>query len=394
LFPAEIYQYLAPTRLIYGPGSLARLGQEILNMGVKSVLLVADQGVARAGLLRGALDSLGQHNILVETFTDVPVDPDVTCVTQGMERVKTIQANLIVGLGGGSAMCAAKAIAIVAANGGTIRDYEGFGKIARRPLPCVCIPTTAGSGTEVSAVTIITDEDRHIKMAIGSPLAYPSLAVLDPELLISLPFAQAAASGVDALSHAIEACLTTQATPLTNALALGAIKLLGENLVQAARTRDLDAKSACLLGSSMANMACGNARLGLNHALTWPISSLFGVPHGLANGIMLPYTLEFTMPKAAQAMAGVAVALGVAPNDEPADRLAQQGLSRLKNILIELDFPTYFSTDQLEPDRIPDMVDMLQEGIYALFRQVNLRTADREDLTNLYRRSLQGWDKD
>ncbi|MBN1315701.1 MAG: iron-containing alcohol dehydrogenase [Anaerolineales bacterium] len=392
MFPEEIFQYLAPTRLIYGPGSLARLGPEVLNMGTKSVLLVSDQGVARAGLLQGALDSLKQQDILVETFTDVQVDPDVSCVAQGVERVHTIKADLIIGMGGGSPMCAAKAIAIVASNGGAIRDYEGFGKATMRPLPCVCIPTTAGSGTEVSAVTIVTDADRHIKMAIGSPLAYPPLAILDPELLLNLPFRQAAASGVDALSHAIEACLTTQATPLTDALALGAVKLLGENLVRAAKTTDLVAKSACMLGSSMANMACGNARLGLNHAITWPISSLFSVPHGLANGIMLPYVLEFTMPEAAEAMDRVAIALGATPVDQQAGHLAQQGLDRLKNILIELDFPTRFTQDQLDPKRIPEMVNMLQEGIYSLFRQVNLRVAGREELADLYHRSLQGWD--
>lgn len=228
----------------------------------------------------------------METFTDVRQNPDVACVSRGVEAFRAAQADLVVAVGGGSPMCAAKAIALIATNGGTIRDYEGFGKVSQRPLPTICLPTTAGSGTEVSAVTIITDEKRHIKMAIGSPLAFPPLAILDPELLLTLPFRQAAASGMDALSHAIEACLTTQATPLTNALALGAIRLMGENLVRAAKTRDLEAKGACLLASSMANMACGNARLGLNHALTWPISSLFGVPHGLANGIMLPYALE------------------------------------------------------------------------------------------------------
>jgi alcohol dehydrogenase class IV len=373
-----------------------RLGPEAKAMGAGSALVVTDQGLVRAGLLEGVVASLEAEGIASEVYADVPVDPGTRCVATGVERVHSLGANLIVGVGGGSPMCAAKAIAIVAANGGTIRDYEGFGKVGKQPLPAICIPTTAGSGTEVSAVTIITDEERHIKMAVGSPLAYPPLAILDPELLVSLPFRQAAESGVDALSHAIEACLTTQATPLTNALALGAIQLLGGNLVTAAKTRDIEAKGACLLGSSMANMACGNARLALNHALTWPISSLFSVPHGLANGIMLPYTLEFVLgnaePGAAtQAMARVAVAMGETPGDAAPEELASRALLRVKRLMADLDFPTHFSADQLDPARIPQMVDMLlEQGIYSLFRQVTLRVAGGEDLTELYERSTQG----
>jgi alcohol dehydrogenase class IV len=395
LFPLEMRQYSAPTRLLHGAKMVGRLGQEVRILGGDSVLIVSDRGVVQAGLLEGALTSLQEEGIPTQVYADVPVDPGVECVSRGVDLVESMQANLVVGVGGGSPMCAAKAIALVATNGGTIRDYEGFGKVRKPPLPTICIPTTAGSGTEVSAVTIISDEERQVKMAIGSPLVYPALAILDPELLISLPFRQAVASGLDALSHAIESCLTKQATPLTDALALGAIQLMGENLAQAARTRDVRAKGACLLASSMANMACGNARLSLNHALTWPISSLFHVPHGLANGIMLPYTLEFVLPEATEALARVAIALGEDQNGTPAEDLARRGVTRVKRLLAELGFPDRFTPEQLDPARIPEMVDMLlQEGIYSLFRQVTLRVAGREDLTRLYQASLQGWNLD
>jgi alcohol dehydrogenase class IV len=392
----ELRQYFAPTRLVHGAGTLARVGPEAKALGAGSALVVTDQGLVRAGLLDGVVQALQAEGIPAEVYADVPVDPGTECVRIGVELVHALQADIIVGVGGGSPMCAAKAIAIVAANGGTIRDYAGFGKVVQRPLPTICIPTTAGSGTEVSAVTIITDEERHIKMAVGSPLVYPPLAILDPELLISLPFRQAAESGIDALSHAIEACLTTQATPLTNALALGAVRLFAENLAVAARTRDVEAKGACLLGSSMANMACGNARLALNHALTWPISCLFNVPHGLANGIMLPYTLEFVLANAdpgaaTEAMARVAAALGESP-EAPVEQVARQGITRVKALLEDLDFPTHFSPEQLDPAKIPEMVDMLlEQGIYSLFRQVTLRVAGGEDLAELYERATLGW---
>ena len=388
----EIRQYVAPTRLIHGAGSVTRVGPEAKMMGGTRVFVVSDAGVAAAGLLEGVVCSLQEAGLGVETYTDVPWDPDTVCVARGVDLLRAADCDIIVTVGGGSPMCAAKAIAIVATNGGEIRDYEGFGKPTQRPLPTICIPTTAGSGTEVSAVTIITDMERYIKMAIGTPLGYPPLAILDPELLVSLPFRQAAASSVDALSHAIEACLTTQATPLTNALALGAIELFGAHMVAAAKTRELEPKAACLLASSMANMACGNARLGLNHALTWPISSLFGVPHGLANGIMLPYTLEYILPAAIPQLSRIAMALGVVSEGREQEKLAQDAVTCIKQLMADLEFPTHFTTEQLDRTRIPEMVDMLmQQGIYALFRQVTLRVAGPEDMAALYERSLQGW---
>jgi alcohol dehydrogenase class IV len=359
------------------------------------VLLVSDRGLRNSGLLDRPIELLGEAGLELTIYTDMGIDPDVEVVARGAALARRHECDVVVGIGGGSPMCAAKAVAVVATNGGTIRDYEGFGNVGVCPLPTICVPTTAGSGTEVSAVTIITDRERHVKMPIGSPLMYPPLAILDAELLLSLPFQQAAASGLDALSHAVEACLTTQATPLTNALALGAVELLGRHLVKAAETRSLEAKESCLLASSMANLACGNARLGLNHALTWPISSLFELPHGLANAVMLPYVLEFTLPKAFEPMSRIAIALGEAPGTAPPEELAGRTVDRVRGLLDDLRFPTCFTEDQIDPSRIPEMVEMiLRPGIYSLFRQVNLRVADREDLTMLYRSSLEGWQVD
>lgn len=388
------FQYLTPTRLLYGVGSLNQLGEEAKRLG-SSPLLVSDRGLQEVGLLDRPLELLREAGLEVTVYADMGVDPDIEVVARGAELAHARNCDLVVGIGGGSPMCAAKAIAIVVANGGTIRDYEGFGRFQQPPLPVIAIPTTAGSGTEVSAVTIISDNERHLKMAIGSPLAYPRLAVLDAELLLSLPARQAAASGIDALSHAIEAFLTTQATPLTDALALGAIELLAGNLRAVVNTRDLLARESCLLGASMANMACGNARLGLNHALTWPISSLFGVPHGLANGIMLPYALEYTVseatPAAVDRFARLAVALGE-PMDAPPDQLAPRAVRAVRRLLADLGFPRSFTSKQVDPAAIPQMVAMLQDGIYALFTRVNLRPASPEDLTQLYQRAFQGWE--
>jgi len=387
-----IFQYLMPTKIIHGPHSVARLGGEARLLGGKKALLVSDPGVKAAGLLEPALQSLKEAGLEAIEFVDVPPDPDVEVVNQGVEVALEAGCDFVVAVGGGSPMCAGKSIAIVATNGGSIRDYEGFGRVKVPPWPVIAVPTTAGSGTEVSAVTILSDKERRIKMAIGSPLCYPPVAILDPVLLLSLPFRQAVISSIDALCHAVEAYLTTQATPLTDALALRAVELLSTNLLKAATTRDVVAKEACLLGSSMANMACGNARLGLPHALSWPVSSLYDVPHGLANGILLPYALEFTLPAAVERMARLAVAMG----EPAAGRSDREGAARfvraIKQLLLDCDIPRTLDPQQVDPAGIPQMVDMLKEGIYALFAQVNLRPATPRDLTLLYERAFRGWE--
>ena len=382
-----IYQFLMPTKIVHGPHSVARLGNEARLLKRTKALVVSDAGVQAAGLLEPVLGSLREAGLDSVLFVDVPADPDIEVVRQGTALGLEAGCDLVVAAGGGSPMCAGKSIAIVATNGGSIRDYEGFGRVKVPPWPVIAIPTTAGSGTEVSAVTILADKERRIKMAIASPLTYPAVAILDPVLLLSLPFRQAVVSGIDALCHAIEAYLTNQATPLTDAIALRAVEMLGANLRTAATTRDLAAKDACLLGSSMANIACGNARLGLTHALSWPVSCLYDVPHGVANGILLPYVLEFTLPAAVERMARLAVAMGATGGAE--------GLIRaVKQLLVECQFPRAFDPQQVDPAGIPQMVGMLKEGVYALFSQVNLRPATPADMTALYKRSFEGWELD
>ncbi len=390
----SVFQYLMPTKVLHGPHSVSRLGDEARLLGRNKALLVSDAGIEAAGLLAPALQSLEEAGVEAVVFVDVPPDPDLEVVSRGVARALNARCDFVVVVGGGSPICAAKGIAIVTTNGGHIRDYEGFGRVRVPPWPVIAIPTTAGSGSEVSAVTILSDKERRLKMAIGSPLCYPPVAILDPTLLLSLPFRQAVISGIDALSHAIEAYLTSQATPLTDALALQAVELLSANLLRAATTRDVAAKEACLLGSSMANMACGNARLGLNHALSWPVSSLYDMPHGLANGILLPYVLEFTLPAAVSRMARLAVALGEPAAGRSERELAGRAVRAVKQLLLDGDIPRAFDPQQVDPAGIPQMVDMLKEGIYALFTQVNLRPATPRDMTALYERAFQGWDLD
>lgn len=390
----SVFQYHMPTRVLHGPGSLARLGAEARMLGAKHVFLVSDPGVEKAGLLREALELLAAEGLAYTVWAEVPEDPDIATIEAGRQRLEGCGANLIVAIGGGSPLCAAKDVAIVATNGGSIADYEGAGKVKVRPLPVIAVPTTAGSGTEVSAVTLAADPVRHVKMPIASPLNYPPVAILDPRLLLTLPRRQLGISGIDALCHAIEAYLTTQATPLTDALAWNAVRLLARHMRLAAETHDLEALDACLLGSTIANMACGNARLGLVHALSWPVACLFGTPHGLDNGIFLPYALEFTRPAAVPRFAELAEAMGEPVHGRPAEEAATMFVRAVKRLLADFDFPRRLDPDRVRREAIPQMVAMLGQGIYSLFVRVNLRPASPEELAELYERAFEGWEMD
>jgi len=305
----QIYSFVLGTVIRHGYNSAAQVGAEVKRLRAKKVLIVSDKGVSGAGLLDPITQSLEGARVPFVVFDDVEVDPGTATVHKGVKLLQNEGCNIVVVVGGGSPVCAAKGIALVATNGGAITDYEGIGKYKRPPLPVIAIPTTAGAGSEVSPMFIITDESRNYKMSVGGPACYPTVAILDPFLLRNIPFWPAVNAGLDALTHAVEACWTNLSTPFTDSIALGAISLMMENLAPMVLTGDLEAKNKQLLASTMANVACGNARLGLVHALSQPLGA-YHLAHGYANGIMLPYVMEFNLPACEEKLAAMAIAMG------------------------------------------------------------------------------------
>lgn len=291
-------------------------------------------------------------------------------------------------------------------NGGKIRDYAGLNKASKPPLPLVAIPTTAGSGAEVSQFIVLKDETQHAKMVVGSPMYFPEVTILDPMLIRTLPFWQAVASGIDALTHAIEAYLTTMTTPITDALALSAINLVYGNLRAASTSDDLDAKEACLIGSTMANMACGNARLGLVHTMTTPMEGMFDVPHGIAAGTLLPYVMEFNLPASHRRFAMLAKSMGESDVGRSPGDLAPRAITGIKKLYIELGFPKKYSDSQIDRKAIPEIAKRVMSGLYgvydpekdypmdAIIPTANIRKATMKDAIELYERSFEGWDKE
>jgi alcohol dehydrogenase class IV len=392
------------TRIVHGVHSTAETGAEFKALGAAKALVVTDKGVRNAGLLDGVVRSLEEAGINFVVFDEVEEDPGGATVAKGAELASRNECDGIVVIGGGSAICAGRGIGVVCANGGRIREYSGLNKASKAPLPLIAIPTTAGSGAEVSQFIVLKDEELHTKMVAGSPFYFPKVAILDPLLLKGLSFKQFVASGVDALGHALEAYLTSLTTPITDAIALQAVAMLHGNLRAAAMSDDLDAKEACLIASTMANIAGGNARLGLVHLMTNPVEGMVKIPHGVAVGTLLPYVLEFNLPAAHARFASLAHAMGECDAEKPIEGLAPRALVAVKKLLTDLNFPRRYSESEIDRSAIPQMAAMAMGGQYsvydaskkysmtALVPSTNIRKATMSNLIELYEKAFDGWD--
>lgn len=386
--------YLMPTRIVLGEGLLAEVGQICANMGLRHMLVVTDRNITPQPFYRTMLASLDEAGIRVHVYDGCGIDAHLDEVDTQAAVVREKGIDGVIGVGGGSVMCAAKAIAIVARNPPTFRDCAGIGRFSNRALPMAMVPTTAGSGAEVSQFTLVKDDARGEKFVGGGPLSFPDVALLDPSVLSALPPRLAAVSAVDALTHAVEALFTEFATPLTDALALSALGLLVRAIPEAISTR---AHGPCLdnlLGSSMANMACGNARLGLAHALSLPLESQFHLAHGLGVGVLLPHVLAFNAPAAPDKVRLMAGAMGIeAGRDEQAALTAV--LSKLYALYAEIGFPKSFGGVLDRPPCLRAVAEAAVPGLYGVAQSgpitsqtviasPNLRHASVADAERIY----------
>jgi alcohol dehydrogenase class IV len=281
--------------LIFGSGSIARLGEIAAQRLGPRVLLVTDAGLVKAGLIAPALHTLEEAGIAVDVFDAVVADPPEDVVLAAVAKARNFDARAVIGFGGGSSIDVAKLVALLATGHESLAEIYGVG-IAKGPrLPLLAIPTTAGTGSEVTPISIVTT-GAHEKKGVVSPLIIPDIALLDPELTVNLPPHVTAATGIDAMVHAIEAYTSTSPNnnPVSQALAKEALALLGRNIERAVHQgHDIAARSAMLLGSMLAGQAFANSPVAAVHALAYPIGGHFGVPHGLSNALVLPHVLRF-----------------------------------------------------------------------------------------------------
>ena len=288
------FEFFIPQNIIVGAGTMAKLPECAKKLGGSHAMLISGPTLRKMGIVDKAADYLKEAGMQVDIFTDVEANPSVTTVEKATEAFKETGADFIVALGGGSPMDVAKAVGVTAKFGGSITEYEGAHKVPGKIIPLIAIPTTAGTGSEVTAFSVITDHSRDYKLTVFSYELLPSYAILDPELLTSAPASVAAACGIDAFIHAEEAYVSTAASPFSDAMAEKAMELIGKNIRRfVARRTDIEAAEAMLTGSLFAGIAFSFARLGNVHAMSHPVSAFFDVPHGVANAVLLPVIAEY-----------------------------------------------------------------------------------------------------
>lgn len=291
------FSFNSPTTIHFGPGVSKQLGSMIAESGGKKVFLFYDKGVKAAGLVDGVIQNLKDAGLEYMEYDGVLPNPPDYQVHEAAEMARGFKADALVAVGGGSTMDTAKAVNVLLTNPGKIRDYDGINKVKNPVGPLYAIPTTAGTGSEVTVVSVVTDVEEKRKMVIFGQYVNPTVALADPELTYGLPPAITASTGMDALTHAIESYLSLASSPMTDALNLDATRLIMKSLLTAYKDgKNLEARSDMLLGSLIAGVGFANTSLGLVHSMAHPMGAHCNVPHGVGNAIALPYVMEFNIP--------------------------------------------------------------------------------------------------
>ena len=347
------FTFSIPQDVIVGRGSLNKLPEVAKKLGGSHGFIISGPHLNKMGVVKSCADALQAAGIPTDAFTETEGNPSVETVDQATEEFKKSGADFIIALGGGSPMDVAKAVGVVAKYGGSITEYEGGGKVPGDIVPLIAIPTTAGTGSEVTAFSVITDHSRNYKLTVFSYKLIPAYAILDADLITTAPVSVAAACGIDAMVHALEAYISKAASPFSDAMAEKALELIGKNIRSYVADRtNAEAAEGMLVGSLFAGIAFSWARLGDVHAMSHPVSAFFNVPHGVANAILLPTIVEY-------------------------NALADQGkYLKIYNYISTI--PAY--EDEFEPFMLVDLLQELNEqlGIPASLAEVGV-TEDKFD---------------
>ena len=355
---SRVYSWEMPTRLVVGVGSGRKAGEELKKLGGSRVLVVTDRGVEGAGILGGIFEGLASAGLTYVLYTGVEANPSIRCVEESVALYKQEGCDCLLGIGGGSSMDTAKAAGAVMANPEiNIRDMEGMGKIKNPIAPMVAVPTTCGTGSEVTTAAVITDTERHYKIPILSPYLYPKVALIDGSLLTRLPGPVVAATGMDALCHSLESYTNLNTNPISDALDMQAITIIGKWLRPAVANGNLEAMSQVVLAATMAGMAFSNTRLTIVHSLSQPVGAFYNVPHGVANAVLLPLVMEFNLLGNAQRFSDVAQALGEETFGLTPMEGARLSVKAVRELSEDIGIPKNFQSYGMREEDIPALID-------------------------------------
>ena len=382
---ADTHRFHIPSRIVTGAGASECVGTEARRLGAKKVLLVTDEGIVREGYPDQARERIVSEGIEVELFAGVTPDPTMKNVEDAVALFKAAGCDMVVSLGGGSSIDAGKATSVMATNPGSIRDYMGIEKFAYPGVPLIAMPTTCGTGSEVSMSDIITDTDRNVKMLIISYYVLPRVALVDPRFTLTLSREMTATTAVDALTHAIEAYVSMKAQNITDTLALRAIELISGNLRQAwADNTNLEAKAATMLGAHLAGMAFSNSSVALVHGMSRPIGAYFHVHHGMSNAVLLERVMQFSLVGAPARYARIAEAMGEEVRGLPPAEGAEKAVEAVGRLCKDVEIPTLSEIGITEDKLRPYIEQMARDALASGSPANNPRQATVEEIVQLY----------
>lgn len=379
-------KFMMPGMSLLGSGALLDAGEEIRKLGYKKALVVTDKPLVDIGLAAEVTDMLNQNGIGSAIYSGTQPNPTVTNVREGLKLYTDSECDCVVSLGGGSPHDCAKGIALLAGNGGEIGDYEGVDKSAQPAAPLIAINTTAGTASEMTMFCIITDEERHIKMAIVDKHTTPLIAVNDPDLMMAMPKSLTAATGMDALTHAVEAYVSVAATPITDACALKAVTLIANNLRKAVTEgHDLQAREQMAYAQFLAGMAFNNASLGYVHAMAHQLGGFYNLPHGVCNAVLLPHVQTYNASVAAGRLTEVAAAMGVDVSGMNPAEGAAACVRAIQALSADVNIPAGLTALGVKPEDIPTLAANALKDACGL---TNPRQATQGEIEAIFRAAL------
>ncbi|MDH1471222.1 L-threonine dehydrogenase [Shewanella sp. GD03713] len=379
-------KFFIPSVNVLGKGAVDDAIGDIKTLGFKRALIVTDKPLVKIGLVGEVAEKLGQNGITSTVFDGVQPNPTVGNVEAGLALLKANQCDFVISLGGGSPHDCAKGIALVATNGGSIKDYEGLDQSAKPQLPLVAINTTAGTASEMTRFCIITDEARHIKMAIVDKHTTPILSVNDPELMLKKPASLTAATGMDALTHAVEAYVSIAANPITDACAIKAIELIQGNLVNAVKQgQDIEAREQMAYAQFLAGMAFNNASLGYVHAMAHQLGGFYDLPHGVCNALLLPHVQEYNAKVVPDRLKDIAKAMGVDVANMTDEQGAAAAIAAIKALSVAVNIPENLTLLGVKAEDIPTLAENALKDACGF---TNPKQATHEEICQIFTNAL------
>ena len=384
----QTYQFKAPSVIVNGPGAAKEVGSFAKTLG-KKALIVTDVNLEKVGLLSDIKNALEVGGVSFAAYDKVVAEPTMEYAEDGLKVFKESQADFLIAVGGGSPIDTAKAIGALANNPGKVSDFMGANKISKPAAPLIAIPTTAGTGSEVTPFTIITDTAKDVKMLIATPNILPRVALVDPLMTLTMPQDITAATGLDALTHAIEAYVSVKAQPVTDTLALQAIRLIAANVRQAWSNGDnLEARTSMLIGSLHAGLAFANSSVALVHGMARPIGAYFHVPHGVSNAALLPTVIEFSILGNPKKYADIAEAMGEITEGLSLLDAAYLAADATRRLNDDLKVPTLSGLGVEEKKFNAVVKQMAADAIASGSPGNNPRKATQDEIVELYKKAF------